>query len=165
MDKLYAKILCPIDFSEHCVSALKKAGQFVNLFGSQLTVAHIINNPWSDMYAEEIEKAKGEYEEIHRTKSEFPLRILPHEEALKVVIKMVHHFVETHMPGIPYETLVKDHEHTYRAVIEYAGDHEVDLIIMATHGRTGPKRLYFGSVAENVVRRAPCSVLVVRDGV
>ena len=38
----------------------------------------------------------------------------------------------------------------------------VDLIVMATRGRTGAKRLFLGSVAESAVRSAPCSVLVVR---
>lgn len=37
-----------------------------------------------------------------------------------------------------------------------------DLIVMATHGRTGLKHFFFGSVAEKVLRRAPCCVLTVR---
>lgn len=163
MEKLFTKILCPIDFSTHSAEALKKAGQLVDFFKSGLIVAHIINNPWSDMYAENLEKARGDYEEIHRTQTDFPLRIVPHDVALKVVNDMVGDFVATHMPELEYEIYVKDSEHTYRALVEYANEQHVDLIVMSTHGRTGPKRLYFGSVAENVVRRAPCSVLVVRQ--
>lgn len=162
MEKLFSTILCPIDFSSHSAEALVKAGQLVQFFNSKLIVAHIINNPWSDMYAEQLEKAKGEYEEVHQSQTDFPLRIIPHDVALKVVNQMVRDFVASHMPDLVYEIYVKDYEHTYRALIECAAEQTVDLIVMSTHGRTGPKRLYFGSVAENVVRRAPCSVLVVR---
>lgn len=48
------------------------------------------------------------------------------------------------------------------AIVGYAKDHGCDLIIISTHGRGGLSRLVFGSVAENVVRHAPCPVLVMR---
>lgn len=44
-----------------------------------------------------------------------------------------------------------------------AGEHEGCVIVMGTHGRTGLKRLLMGSIAESVIRRAPCPVLVVRS--
>ena len=47
-------------------------------------------------------------------------------------------------------------------ILDYAENNKVDLIIMSTHGRSGPSRWAFGSVAEKVVRHAPCPVLVVR---
>lgn len=47
-------------------------------------------------------------------------------------------------------------------IVEFAGDHDVDLIVMGTHGRTGVERLLIGSVAESVVRTAPCPVFTVR---
>jgi hypothetical protein len=47
-------------------------------------------------------------------------------------------------------------------IIRYATDQGIDLIVMGTHGRTGLERLLMGSVAEQVVRGAPCSVLVVK---
>jgi nucleotide-binding universal stress UspA family protein len=53
------------------------------------------------------------------------------------------------------------------AIIEQARDLGADLIAMTTHGRSGLSRLYFGSVAEAVLRQAPCPILLVRmhDGV
>ncbi len=48
------------------------------------------------------------------------------------------------------------------AVVEYAKRHHVDLIIVGTHGRGGVQHLLMGSVAERVVRTAPCPVLTVR---
>ncbi len=50
-----------------------------------------------------------------------------------------------------------------RDIVEFAKDHEVDLIVMATHGRTGLNRFLIGSVAEKVVRRAPCPVFTLRS--
>jgi len=43
------------------------------------------------------------------------------------------------------------------AVMQYAEEHEVDLLVMGTQGRRGVKRVLFGSVAEEVLRSAPCS--------
>jgi nucleotide-binding universal stress UspA family protein len=47
-------------------------------------------------------------------------------------------------------------------VIRYARDHDVDLIVMGTHGRGAIAHMLLGSVAERVVRKAPCAVLTVR---
>jgi nucleotide-binding universal stress UspA family protein len=52
---------------------------------------------------------------------------------------------------------------TADAIIDYAREHEVDLIVMGTHGRTGIEHALAGSVAERVVRGAPCPVLTVRS--
>jgi nucleotide-binding universal stress UspA family protein len=50
----------------------------------------------------------------------------------------------------------------YQRIVETATAEQVDLIVMATHGRTGPSHLVLGSVAEHVVRLAPCPVLTIR---
>jgi nucleotide-binding universal stress UspA family protein len=47
-------------------------------------------------------------------------------------------------------------------IVRYAADAGMDLVVMGTHGRTGLERLLMGSVAEKVMREAPCSVLVVK---
>ena len=47
-------------------------------------------------------------------------------------------------------------------ILDYAAHHQIDLIVLATHGRTGLKHLLMGSVAENVVRHAKCPVLTIR---
>ncbi|MEF8828681.1 MAG: universal stress protein [Halolamina sp.] len=49
-----------------------------------------------------------------------------------------------------------------RAIVDYAEEHDVDQIVIGSHGRTGITRVLLGSVAEKVVRRAPCPVTVVR---
>lgn len=49
-----------------------------------------------------------------------------------------------------------------RAIVEYATEHDSDLIVLGSHGRSGISRVLLGSVAENVVRRSPVPVTVVR---
>jgi nucleotide-binding universal stress UspA family protein len=48
------------------------------------------------------------------------------------------------------------------SIVDYAASHSVDLIVMCTHGRSGYSRWFLGSVAEKVLRRAPCATLVIR---
>ena len=48
-------------------------------------------------------------------------------------------------------------------IMRYAAERDIDLIVMGTHGRTGLAHALMGSVAERVVRRAPCPVLTVRQ--
>ena len=48
-------------------------------------------------------------------------------------------------------------------IIGYASDHAIDLLVIATHGRTGLRHVLLGSVAERIIREAPCPVLTVRD--
>ncbi|GAB6861143.1 universal stress protein [Haloplanus litoreus] len=48
------------------------------------------------------------------------------------------------------------------AIVEYVTDHDVDHVVMGSHGRSGLSRLFLGSVAERVLRRAPAPVTVIR---
>lgn len=64
-------------------------------------------------------------------------------------------------PGIPYTHIFLEGDPASE-IVRYAHDAGVDLIVMGTHGRTGVERLLMGSVAEKVMREAPCSVLVVK---
>ena len=61
------------------------------------------------------------------------------------------------------ELSVVQHPSAGRALVEIAEDEDVDLVILGSHGRSGLSRAFLGSVAERVVRHAPCPVLVVRD--
>jgi nucleotide-binding universal stress UspA family protein len=161
MVKGYKNILCPIDFKAGSIEAVKRAAEMVQASGAKLTLAHIVNNPLSELYSAKILTAWGTQKEIEKACTDKPFSFFS-DVLLEVAKVMVGEFAEKHLPGISYEVYVDMNEHTYRSITEYAEKAAIDLIIMATHGRTGPKRIYFGSVAENIVRRAPCSVLIVR---
>jgi nucleotide-binding universal stress UspA family protein len=64
--------------------------------------------------------------------------------------------------GVPTATHVLTGQPAH-TIVEHARTGGFDLIVMGTHGRTGFSHLFVGSVAERVVRRAPCPVLTVRD--
>ncbi len=65
-------------------------------------------------------------------------------------------------PGVPYEHhLVVGDPAT--SISELAKSQGADLIVMGTHGRTGLRRLLMGSVAEAIVRRAPCPVFIMKE--
>ncbi len=69
---------------------------------------------------------------------------------------------ELRQEGINIKTAVVEQDVTADAIVKYAKDHAIDLIVMTTHGRSGFSRLVFGSVAESVVRQTPCPVLLIR---
>ena len=62
------------------------------------------------------------------------------------------------------KTVVREvrYGYAYREIVRHAKEQNVDLIVVGTHGRTGLTHLFLGSVAEKVVRNAPCPVLTVR---
>jgi nucleotide-binding universal stress UspA family protein len=64
-------------------------------------------------------------------------------------------------PDIPVQHIFLDGDPA-SAIVRYARDAAMDLIVMGTHGRTGLDRLLLGSVAEKVLRDAPCSVMVAK---
>lgn len=63
--------------------------------------------------------------------------------------------------GRPVDT-VQVTDRPAQGIVGYADEHDVDHIVVGSHGRTGVSRILLGSVAETVVRRAPCNVTVVR---
>jgi len=65
--------------------------------------------------------------------------------------------------GITSVDIVMSEGAPFSEIVRAAREHGSDLIVIATHGRTGLKHALLGSVTEKVVRKAPCAVLTVRD--
>lgn len=138
-------ILVPVDFSDTSLQALKYAIDFARPVSARLTVFH------SD-YLGEMASVDGLG--VQRVAS---LTRITHQEAVRQMQEFVR---PVKFGGVKYATVVQ----TGRPVSEicdFAAQHDFDLIIIATHGRTGFEHLMIGSVAEQVVRRAGRSVLVV----
>jgi nucleotide-binding universal stress UspA family protein len=64
-------------------------------------------------------------------------------------------------PRIPVEHVLLEGDPALE-IVRFARDSRISLVVMGTHGRTGVERMLMGSVAERVLRDAPCSVLVVK---
>ena len=144
------KILCPTDFSQPSYEALKIAVEVTQHFGAELWVMHVVPPvpppaPVTDTtFVPSFDLPL--YQQELATSSEQALKAVLAE---RVPQGLTAHPVLT--PGDPA-----------REIIRTAEDNQVDLIIIATHGHTGWGRLIFGSVAEKVVRLAPCPVLTIK---
>lgn len=135
------KILFPTDFSHCGDAALHFATSLARDSGAKLLIVHV----------EEPPVAYGGGEMYYGMPE-------PATEDLK---KMLEDIKPTD-PEVPYEHhLITGDPST--AVARLAESEGVDLIVMGTHGRTGFSRLLMGSVAEAVVRRAPCPVLTYKE--
>jgi len=140
------RFLVPLDFSESANLALDYAITLAGKLGARLTLLHVIQSlPLGgvDMgvtvplaYLQDLEA------EIRRSLASCLERVTA--AGLEGDMVMVH--------GVPF------HE-----IIEMAKTQQVDLIVMGTHSRTGLQHILLGSVAEKVVRLAPCPVLVARQ--
>lgn len=84
------------------------------------------------------------------------------ERAYKHATEQIQEIAEKQFAGLPVETVVvKPKKAVYQEIIKFAKTNNVSLIVMSTHGRTGAKHFLLGSVAERVIRRSPCPVMVV----
>ncbi len=95
------------------------------------------------------------------------LRVLPQEEAndetREHVGDLVQRYLSTNgVPSIEKIAVYVTTGHPAERIVALATAIDADLIVLGTHGRTGLKRIVLGSVAEEVVRRAPCTVVVLR---
>jgi nucleotide-binding universal stress UspA family protein len=138
-------ILVATDFSEPSNVALDYGRDLARAYGSTLHVLHVLEDltsryPDVGFIPIEIQqsvesRARQELDAILTDDDRQTLTLQPHVET------------RSSIPG---------------GIVDYAKDHQIDLIIVGTHGRGPIKKLFVGSVAERVVRTAPCPVLTVR---
>ncbi len=140
------KLLVPIDFSECSKKALQYAVPLAEQFGASITLVHIVRVN----YVGGPEFAALDYPGIEG-------------ELLKSAEKHLAELAATEVESKTDARAVVRIGQEVTEIIAAAKELESDLIIISTHGRTGLKHVLMGSVAENVVRLAPCPVLVVRE--
>ena len=137
------KILVPVDFSEHSRKALRYALAFANQFDAEVTLVHIVEQmvyPGDWMYPP---LAVTDFASEKREQMIERLRSLDAGSGVRT-----NHVVRL--------------GRAWQEVVEIARESQTDMIILATHGYTGLKHVLLGSVAEKIVRHAPCPVLSVR---
>lgn len=139
------EILVPIDFSECSLKALQYALPLAREHGAAITLLHVVNPVY----------LAGELGGTDYPSLEAEMRASADKELSRLVVDEIH-------GDVPADTrLCAGSPETN--IIAVAKSLPADLIVIATHGRTGLKHLFLGSVVEHVVRRAPCPVLVVRE--
>ena len=137
------KILAPTDFSDLSMAGIRYALEAARDSSAEVIVYHVIdlggafqNRPDLGPYRDMLENSRRLLDRFH-----------------------AENFAECIDLG---EVRQVDEIGTkYKNIVEKAAEEGVDMIVMSTHGRTGMDRFILGSVAEKVVARAPCPVLVV----
>jgi len=144
------RILLPTDFSEHSSLPLRYACAFAEQFGAELHLLHVLQ----DLVAMVPEPGlaflpPGDFMREMQESAQQALAKLPDPGWAKGKT-----IVRATRQGPPFLEIVR-----------YAKENEIDLIVLGTHGRGGLAHVLLGSVAEKVVRKAPCPVLTIRpDG-
>jgi nucleotide-binding universal stress UspA family protein len=144
-ERLIRSILVPVDFSDCSLAGLRYAVRFAKELGARIIVLHV-----TDLGPVMMTSGRGEYDspsymEAARRRCDDQM-----QNFLKRVnfdaVPVDPSAVAGYCPGAIYEAATKE---------------GADLIIISTHGRTGLRRAFIGSVAEGTVRHAACPVLVV----
>ena len=138
-------ILAPTDFSDYSKKALSDAFELAQIFGAKLSLLHVLEP--SPYLGEFTLPTMGEelLGDLERQASAALAQVLPEAQQAKIEVTRA---VAIGSPSVK--------------IVETVEAEHVDLIVMATHGRTGLSHLLIGSVAERVVRTAPCPVLTIR---
>ena len=136
-------ILCPVDFSISSDHALKYAQAFAHAHDAELLLLHVMELPTYTSMDYPI--TPETMEELKKTNAD---RLQQKVDEIQATHEQVRSLLVTGSP--------------FAEIIRTARDEEVDLVVMGTHGRSGLAHMLMGSVAEKVVRKAPCPVLTVK---
>lgn len=138
-------ILVPVDFSDCSRKALEYAVPLASFHKAVVTLLYVADPGYSGGVYGGVDYAyleRGAREDGERELTRLAQDRIPDDVCAVTLVKI----------GSPSTEIV-----------EAATDLPADLIVISTHGRTGLKHVFLGSVAEHVVQRAPCPVLVVRE--
>ena len=156
----FKRILCPVDLSPFSLGALQLAVKIAETSGAALYLLHVIDTPFDELYMTAITQADPALIELYKSEPRKRHRIVRATiERAEILLKQFSHDSVERLPKVRY--LVASGV-AIEKILDAAEDHRIDLIVLATHGRTGVRRLLIGNVAEKVVRYAPCPVLTVK---
>lgn len=141
------KILCPTDFSEPSREAIKIASELASHFKSELCLVHIVSPVPILPFPEGIPPT-------------FDIRSYQQEldASSRKALQEVVHQMESNQVYSRFIMVQGDPAHQ---ITDLAREEKPDIMVLSTHGKTEWERLIFGSVAEKVIRLAPCPVLLI----
>ena len=140
-------VLVPTDFSETSAVALRYGKALAEAFGASLHVLHVVQEPFAQPWAVEaygFSLANLQEEWVREAKTRMA-ETLTADERAKFTAQLTTHL-----------------GHPVVEILKYATDQQIDLIVLGVRGRGPLNQIMMGSVAERVVRKAPCPVLTVR---
>jgi nucleotide-binding universal stress UspA family protein len=133
-------ILYPTDFSDESAAAFGVACSLATKHGAEVVVLHVAPPTTFGEFANQAQMVEEEEQLM--------------EESLRPI--------QSPEPGVRVRHQLERGD-AAELIVSVAQDLGCDLIVMGTHGRSGLSRLFMGSVAEHVLRTAPCPVLTVRE--
>jgi nucleotide-binding universal stress UspA family protein len=140
-----SRVLAPVDLSEQSSMVVNHAAALSEAYGAPLDLLHVVEEAaYPNAYGLDV------------TSPDLPNVQDRAREALETLAGEL----EMRTDPVNIHILAGN---AARDIVECADEHEADLIVMATHGRTGLERFLIGSVAEKVVRRAPCPVFTLKS--
>ena len=145
--RIYRRILHPSDFSSAARPAFRKAVALAKAKGAEVLVVHVL--PVLPIFPETYlaERTYNELLEAQRARGRKQLdRLVANAQAA----------------GVRASGILLDFAIPADRIVRLAKSHRADVIVMGTHGRTGFRRAFMGSVAARVIAFAPCPVLTVR---
>jgi nucleotide-binding universal stress UspA family protein len=143
------RILVPTDFGEAADSALMYGRTLARAFGATLDVVHVTQDMRMASVASEIAYAAV-------------VADLQRDVDATAKKKLEQLLIDSDGSGPPTKSVILTSNAPAWAIVEYAQNENIDLIVMGTHGRKAVAHFLMGSVAEKVVRTASCPVLTVR---
>jgi nucleotide-binding universal stress UspA family protein len=139
---MYSRILVPTDYSKASFAAFKPAAVLASKFGAEIFLLHVIEE--IPLYAYRIGTSQKKLDEqvVERAAAE-----------MRKVAKLLR--------SRDAELIVRT-GNVHKEILSVVKAKRIDLIVMGTHGRTGLAHTVVGSIAEKIVRFAPCQVLTVK---
>jgi nucleotide-binding universal stress UspA family protein len=137
-------ILFATDFSPHSNAVLPYALAIARQYGAKLFGAHVV--PSEDYLFTAPESWPAHIQQEEQLRQEVDARL------------------EAQLGGVPHEALFGVGD-VWNVLSQLIGKHDIDLIVVGTHGRTGARKLVMGSIAEKIFRQAACPVLTVGPNV
>ena len=148
MTRLFLRILSPVDFHENSLAALEHAAEFARQYGATVYLLHVVPTDEIHLHREVYQPEQGGGANVGW--------------AEQVAKEKLQEIAQKHLGGgIGYEILTRVGG-AAEGILETAEAVGAELIVLATHGRTGVARFFLGSVAERVVRESSCPVLTIR---
>lgn len=150
MPTLTQNLLVSTDFSPASLLAIDAAAMLAKSFGANVTLAHVFDPaPLTPMVASQLStSAQFDVEQDYERRLHAELERLRDEKLADV-------------PNVKVALILG--KNAADSLCHYAEKEQIDLIVIATHGRSGLARMLIGSVAERVVRHAHCPVLTLRS--
>jgi nucleotide-binding universal stress UspA family protein len=142
------RVLAPTDFSPHSERAVRFACDLAARFGAELHLVNVLS------------------EIIPAGPDPMLMPVMPpqfYQESEERATETLRNLLQPAWGKPTAVTTAVRWGSPVEAIVDYAKEQSIDLIVIATHGRTGLSHVLLGSVAERIVREAPCPVLTIRD--